>query len=109
MPTMSRAHNTSPARSPWAFASASNSRSRGPGTSPRTGPADGSPDGTDGTSFLEVAQSVAAGFIGVQSSRNRERDFTRGRPLHFVVGGLVGTALFLLAVYLFVRVLLATA
>lgn len=52
---------------------------------------------------------MAAGFIGVQSSRNRERDFTRGRPLHFVVGGLVGTALFLLAVYLFVRVLLATA
>ena len=56
-----------------------------------------------------MIQSVLAGFIGVQSSRNRERDFTRGKPLHFIVGGLIGTALFLLAVYLFVRVLIATA
>lgn len=76
------------------------------------GPADDGPadraDGS-GTRPLEVIQSVLAGFIGVQSSRNRERDFTRGKPLHFIVGGLIGTALFLLAVYLFVRVLIATA
>lgn len=61
-----------------------------------------------GTSLREVVQSVAAGFIGVQSSRNRERDFTRGNPLHFVIGGVVGTLLFLLAVYVFVRVVIAT-
>ena len=52
---------------------------------------------------------MAAGFIGVQSGRNRERDFTRGKPLHFVIGGVIGTLAFLLVVYLFVRVLLATA
>jgi|GEM_PF-180759 len=62
-----------------------------------------------GTGFLAVLQSVAAAGIGVQSSKNRQRDFQHGKPLHFIIGGLIGTALFLLAVYLFVQVLLATA
>ena len=52
---------------------------------------------------------MAAAFLGVQSSRNRERDFTRGRPIHFVIGGVIGTLLFLLSIYLFVRVLIGTA
>jgi len=62
-----------------------------------------------GTGFMAVLQSVAAAGIGVQSSKNRQRDFERGKPVHFIIGGLIGTALFLLAVWLFVRVLLATA
>ena len=70
---------------------------------------DDSPGDGKGTGFLAVLQSVAAAGIGVQSSKNRERDFKHGKPVHFIVGGLLGTALFLLAVYLFVRVLLATA
>ena len=48
-------------------------------------------------------------MIGVQSRRNRERDFTRGKPLHFVIGGLVGTAIFLLVVWLLVQYVLATS
>jgi len=48
-------------------------------------------------------------MIGVQSRRNRERDFTEGKPVHFVVGGLIGTLLFVLAVWLLVRYLIATA
>ena len=72
------------------------------------GPRDGEP-AAPGTSLREVAQSVAAAFLGVQSSRNRERDFTRGRPIQFVIGGVIGTLLFLLSIYLFVRVLIGTA
>ena len=74
----------------------------------RDAPAGGAPE-RSGTRLLEVVQSVGAGLLGVQSSRNRERDFTRGKPLHFIVGGVLGTLLFLLAVWLFVRVLIATA
>ncbi len=62
-----------------------------------------------GTGFWSIVQSVGAGLIGVQSSKNRERDFTQGKPLHFIVGGLIGTAIFLFFVWLIVQYLLATS
>ncbi len=65
--------------------------------------------GRSGTGFWSVVQSVGAGLLGVQSSKNRERDFTQGKPLHFIVGGLVGTAIFLFFVWLIVQYLLATS
>lgn len=68
-----------------------------------------STDHRQGTGFWNVVQSVAAGLIGVQSSKNRERDFTHGKPIHFIVGGLVGTVLFVLAIWLLVKYLLATS
>jgi len=42
-------------------------------------------------STLQVIQSVAWAFFGVQSHRNRVRDFTSGRPLHFIAVGLLLT------------------
>jgi len=51
-----------------------------------------------GTGFWAVMQSVGAAMIGVQSRKNRERDFTQGKPIQFIIVGLVGTALFLLVV-----------
>lgn len=62
-----------------------------------------------GTGFWNVVQSVGAGLIGVQSSKNRERDFTHGKPIHFVIGGVIGTLLFLVAVWLLVQYLLVTS
>ena len=59
-----------------------------------------------GTGFFAVVQSVLAAGIGVQSKANKERDFKHGKPLHFIVGGLVGTLLFILAVWLFVQYLI---
>ncbi|SFF30356.1 Protein of unknown function [Fontimonas thermophila] len=53
--------------------------------------------------------SVAASFFGVQSSQNRQRDFTRGKAGHFIVVGLIMTALFVLAVGLAVRLVLRHA
>ncbi|MBO9469866.1 DUF2970 domain-containing protein [Endozoicomonas sp. G2_2] len=35
--------------------------------------------------------SVMAAFFGVQSSANRERDFTRGKASHFILLGLLAT------------------
>lgn len=62
-----------------------------------------------GTGFWRIAQSIGAGLIGVQSKKNRERDFTEGKPIHFLVGGVIGTVLFLVAVWLLVQYLLATS
>ena len=35
--------------------------------------------------LLQVIGSVVWAFLGIQSSRNRERDFTYGNPWQFVV------------------------
>jgi len=53
-------------------------------------------------------QSVGAAMLGVQSSKNKERDFTHGKPLHFIIGGLIGTLIFLLLIGLLVKYLIAT-
>ncbi|MBT5155573.1 MAG: DUF2970 domain-containing protein [Gammaproteobacteria bacterium] len=46
--------------------------------------------------FWEVVMSVLAAALGVQNSKNRERDFTRGNPLVFIAAGLIFTILFVL-------------
>lgn len=46
--------------------------------------------------FWEVVMSVLAAALGVQSSKNRKRDFTKGNPLVFITAGLVFTILFVL-------------
>ena len=46
--------------------------------------------------FWEVVMSVMAAALGVQNSKNRERDFTRGNPLVFIAAGLIFTVLFVL-------------
>ena len=63
-------------------------------------------DKNKGTGFWAVVQSVLAAGIGVQSKANKERDFTHGKPLHFIVGGLIGTVLFILFIWLFVQYLI---
>lgn len=47
----------------------------------------------------QTMMSVLASFFGVQSRRNRERDFTQGRASHFVVLGLLATLMFILTVW----------
>jgi hypothetical protein len=46
--------------------------------------------------FREVVMSVLAAALGVQSLKNRERDFTKGNPLVFIAAGLIFTILFVL-------------
>lgn len=48
--------------------------------------------------ILEVAFSVIAAAFGVQSSKNRQRDFSTGNPLVFIVAGLIFTVLFVLTI-----------
>ncbi len=53
-----------------------------------------------------VLSLLAAGF-GVQSDKNRERDFHHGSPLAFIVGGLLFTLLFIACVATIVGVVLS--
>lgn len=57
----------------------------------------------------QVVASVLASFFGVQSSKNRERDFKRGKAAHFIVVGLITTALLVLTVVLVVKFALKQA
>lgn len=45
-------------------------------------------------SFKEMLQSVLAAALGVQSGKNRSRDFSRGKPSHFILLGVGFTLLF---------------
>ena len=42
-----------------------------------------------------VIKSILAAAIGVQSNKNRQRDFEEGNPLVFIIGGFVFTLLFI--------------
>jgi len=57
----------------------------------------------------EVVASVLAAAFGVQSNKNRERDFQHGSPGQFIVVGIIATILFIAAVYFVVRLVLKSA
>jgi len=66
-------------------------------------------DERKGTGFWAVVQSVLAAGIGVQSKANKERDFKHGKPIHFIVGGIIGTLIFIICVWLFVQYLIQSS
>ena len=44
--------------------------------------------------FWQIVMSVLSAAFGVQTSKNRKRDFTQGNPLVFIAMGLIFTILF---------------
>ncbi|TXS95806.1 DUF2970 domain-containing protein [Parahaliea maris] len=57
----------------------------------------------------QVISSVFAAGFGVQSSRNRERDFKQGRLGIFVAAGIIFTLLFIGTVFFVVQMVLKNA
>jgi hypothetical protein len=57
----------------------------------------------------DVVKSVAAAFFGVQSNRNRERDFKHGKPIHYIAIGAAATVVFVLVMWGAVKLFLALA
>ena len=45
----------------------------------------------------QMLGSAISAMIGVQSKQKRERDFARGKASHFIIVGVVLTAIFVLA------------
>ncbi len=58
---------------------------------------------------FQVVASVFAAGLGIQSSRNRERDFKQGRAGVFIVAGIVFTLIFIGTVYTVVQLVLKSA
>ena len=66
-------------------------------------------DNDEPLSFREMLQSVLAAAFGVQSGKNRARDFSRGKPSHFIALGLMFTALFVVVLFALVQLVLYLA
>ena len=58
---------------------------------------------------LQVVSSVFAAGLGVQSSKNRQRDFKQGRLGVFIAAGIVFTLLFIGGVFTVVQMVLKNA
>lgn len=57
-------------------------------------------------SLWQYVISVVGSACGIQSSATRERDFTSGNPLAYVIGGIVFTALFITTLLVIVNLVL---
>ncbi|MEZ5573162.1 MAG: DUF2970 domain-containing protein [Halioglobus sp.] len=71
-------------------------------------PAD-SPEPPSKLNPMQVVGSVFAAGLGVQSSKNRERDFKQGRIGIFIAAGIIFTLGFIGAVILVVQIVLKGA
>ncbi|EJM78472.1 MULTISPECIES: DUF2970 domain-containing protein [Pseudomonas] len=67
-------------------------------------PADNKPP-----TFWQMLHSVMAAAFGVQSGKNRARDFTHGKPSHFVILGIGFTVVFALTLFGIVKLVLLLA
>ena len=54
-------------------------------------------------SLLQTARAVAWSFLGIRRSAGHAQDVHRLNPVHVVIGGLVGAALFVAAIVVLVR------
>ena len=67
-----------------------------------------SEDTEKGLTILQLIGSTLAAAFGVQSSKNRNRDFSRGKPSQFIIVGIVFTVLFVLGIVSVVRLVLSS-
>jgi len=67
---------------------------------------DSQPDQEKQLNPFQVVSSVLAAGLGVQSSKNRERDFKQGRIGVFVAAGILFTLLFIGTVFTVVQLVL---
>ncbi len=62
-----------------------------------------------GMTFGQMFKSVLAAALGVQSQKARERDFTKGKPSHFIILGVGFTLAFVLIIVGVVKLVLHLA
>jgi len=59
-----------------------------------------------GTGLKSVIFSTLSAAFGVQKKSRLEKDFQQGKPAHFIVAGIIGTALFVVTLLLVVHAVL---
>ena len=62
-----------------------------------------------GLPTLSLIGSLFAGAFGVQTQKNRDRDFKQGKFHHFIIGGIIFAILFVLAVAGIVKLVMSSA
>ena len=65
-------------------------------------------DDEEGLTLLQLIGSALAAGFGVQSSENRRRDFSKGKPSQFIAIGIIFTVLFVLIMVGIVRLVLGS-
>jgi len=63
----------------------------------------------DKVSFISIVQSTLAAAIGVQSEKNRQRDFKHGKPIYFIISGIIFIVVFIAMIMTIVQLVLPTA
>lgn len=58
-------------------------------------------------SFISMVVSVLAAFLGVQTEKNRHRDFQHGNPKAYIIIGVILTILFVLGLVGVVNLVMA--
>ncbi len=46
-------------------------------------------------SLKDTFKSIAAAFFGVQSNKNREKDFSQGKVSYFIIAGIISVIVFI--------------
>jgi len=59
-------------------------------------------------SFAQTLRAVAWSFFGVRKGSEYEKDVSQLNPVHVVIAGVIGAALFIIALLLLVNWVLAT-
>jgi Protein of unknown function (DUF2970) len=59
-------------------------------------------------SFLQTMRAVAWSFFGVRKSSDYEKDVSQLNPVHVIIAGVLGAALFVIALVLLVNWVLAS-
>ena len=49
--------------------------------------------------LAKIILSILSSFIGIQSNKNRERDFSSNKPIAFIITGILLTFFFILLLY----------
>lgn len=62
-----------------------------------------------GMRLREMLSTILFGALGVQSNKARERDFTHGKPSHFILFGLGFMLVFILGIIGIVKLVLHLA
>lgn len=62
---------------------------------------------SDRLTLWQIICSVLAAAFGVQSNKNRQRDFTKAKPTTYIIAGIIFTLLFILFLVVVVRLVLS--
>ncbi|MDX2349883.1 MAG: DUF2970 domain-containing protein [Porticoccus sp.] len=64
------------------------------------------PEDENKPNFWQIVFSTLAAFFGIQSNKNRERDFKYGNIYVYIVSGLIFTIIFIFTVVSVVKLVL---